>query len=235
MLFTSRKPTYRAGALAALLVAQALQPAGRARAQGGGEFEEPQADEGVREHDGFLARVTIGPAAAWIDERADVAVIEAGVARVDEAALDVSGAGLALGLDAGHSISASFAWHVRLSQCVLPDPALDGVAPEGRGESTRTLVLFAPAISWFGPFGLYAALAAGVAFTRKQTYEGEGGLGDAGLGANLDLGIEGWIAEQFALGAVVRAWWSSTSGSSRDGDRSQRALALALALSLTYH
>jgi hypothetical protein len=191
---------------------------------------------GAYAHDGFLARVTIGPSAAWIDERADIALFEVGTAtaRTDEAALGVSGAGLALSIDAGLAINPSFAWHVRLAQCVLPDPQLDGVAPEGRGQSARTLALFGPGLSYFGRFGLYAAIAAGVAFTRRQTYEGEGGLGDAGLGMNLDLGIEGWIAEQFALGGVVRGWWSSTRGSSSAGDRSQRARALSLALSLTY-
>jgi hypothetical protein len=196
----------------------------------------PEAEEdGAYQHDGFLARVTIGPAGAWIAERADVEVLEAGVARMEEAVLDVTGAGFALGIDAGLSISAHFAWHVRLAQCVLPAPALEGFAPEGRGESARTLALLAPALSYFGPFGLYAVAAAGVAFTRRQTYEGEAGLGDPGFGLNLDLGIEGWIAEQFALGGVLRGWWSRTAGSSGDGDRTQRALALALSLSLTYH
>jgi hypothetical protein len=218
----------------ALALSLALSPAlSPAHAQRDPEFD-PPARRGVHEHDGFLARFTLGPAFAWIAERADIAVLEAGESRVEQAALDVAGGGYALGLDAGHAISPSFAWHVRLSQYVLPDPRLDGVSPDGRGDSARTLWLLAPAVSWFGPLGLYAAAAAGVAFTRWQRYEGEGGLGDAGLGANLDLGIEGWVAEQLALGAVVRGSWSSTWGSSRDGDRSQRALALALALSLTY-
>jgi len=200
----------------------------------GSELAEPEGD-GAYEHDGFMLRATVGPAGAWIAERADVAVLDAGAARTEQAALDVSGAAFALGIDAGFSLSPSFAWHVRLAQYVLPSPALDGVDAQGRGDNARTLALLGPGLSYFGRFGLYAAAAAGVAFTRRRTYDGEGGLGDAGLGLNLDLGIEGWVAEQLALGGAVRGWWSRTTGSSRDGDRSQRALGLALALSLTYH
>jgi len=200
----------------------------------GTELAEPEGD-GAYQHDGFMLRVTVGPAGAWIAERADVEVLDAGAARTEQAALDVSGAAFALGVDAGFSIGPRFAWHVRLAQCVLPSPALDGVDPHGRGDSARTVALLGPGLSYFGPIGLYAAAAAGVAFTRRRTYDGEGGLGDAGVGLNLDLGFEGWIAEQLALGGALRGWWSRTTGSSRDGDRSQRALALALALSLTYH
>jgi hypothetical protein len=209
-------------------------PAAGAPVQRGAEPAEPPG-AGAYEHDGLLVRVTLGPAGAWIDERAEVELLEAGRARTREASLDVSGAGFALGLDVGFSLGAHFAWHARLAQCVLPDPQLEGSDPEGRGDSARTLALLAPGLSYFGPLGLYAAAAAGVAFTRRQRYEGEAGLGDAGFGLNLDLGIEGWVAEQFALGGVVRGWWSSTQASSAEGDRSQRALALALSLSLTYH
>jgi hypothetical protein len=218
----------------ALLALCALPIAGSARAQATGEFGE--APRGIHEHDGFLARVTLGPALAWIDEQADYAVLDAsgGGSDIESTEFDLSGGGFALGLDAGYAITSSFAWHARLLQCVVPDPGVTGVSPDPIGQNARTLLLFAPAISWFGPLGLYAVAAAGVAFTRKQSYEGEGGLGDAGPGVNLDLGIEGWVAEQLALGTVLRGAWSSTSGSSRDGDRSQRALALALALSLTY-
>jgi hypothetical protein len=209
-------------------------PEAAARVHRGSDLTEPAGD-GAYEHDGFMLRVTVGPAGAWIAERADVAVLDAGAVRTEQAALDVSGAAFALGIDAGFSISPSFAWHVRLAQFVLPSPALDGVDPQGRGDSARTLALLGPGLTYFGRIGLYAAAAAGVAFTRRRTYDGEGGLGDAGVGLNLDFGWEGWIAEQLALGGAVRGWWSLTTGSSRDGDRSQRALGLALALSLTYH
>jgi hypothetical protein len=189
---------------------------------------------GVYTHDGFMARVSFGPAYAVVHEQAQIPVLRDGRGVVDTAKLDLTGGGYAFALDAGYALSPSFALHGRLSQVVLPDPKLDGESPDGLGDNARTLALFAPALSWFGPFGLYADVAAGLAFTRKQTYEGEAGLGDPGIGANIDLGIDLWIAEQFAFGAVLRGWSSATWGSSDDGDRSQRALASAVALTLTY-
>lgn len=203
--------------------------------RGSTQLDEPPPDAGAYEHDGFLARVTLGPAFAAIAQQADIALLDAGVPRMQRLALDVSGAGLALGVDIGFSMGARFAWHVRLSQCVVPDPQSDGESPEGRGDASRTLALLGPGLSYFGPFGFYAAAAVGVAFTRTQSYEGQSGLGDAGLGANLDLGLETWVGEQFGLGGALRGWWSDTSGDDADGGRSQRALAAAVLLSLTYH
>jgi hypothetical protein len=149
-----------------------------------------------------------------------------------DAQLDVAGGGYAFALDAEYALGPSFALHARLSQCVLPDPALEGESSDGRADPARTLVL-APALSWFGPLGLYLVVAPGLAFVRMQRYDGDAAWGDIGLGANLDAGAEFWIAEQLAFGVVLRGQVSTTGGSSR-GERAQRALASALALSLTY-
>lgn len=193
--------------------------------------EEPSS--AVHTHDGFLARVSIGPALGRLRESAQIAEVRAGRGAVRDAQLDVAGGGYALALDAGYALGPSFALHARLSQFVLPDPALQGESPDGRGDPARTLVLLAPALSWFGPFGFYAVVAPGLAFVRVQRYDGEAGWGDIGLGANLDAGVEFWIAEQFAFGVVLRGQVSTTAGSARE-ERRQKALASALALSLTY-
>jgi hypothetical protein len=191
------------------------------------------ASSGVHTHDGFLARISIGPALGLLSESAQIAEVRAGRSTLRDAQLDVAGGGYAFALDAGYALGPSFALHARLSQFVLPDPALEGESPDGFGDPARTLALFAPALSWFGPFGLYVVVASGLAFVRVQRYDGDAGWGDIGLGANLDVGVEFWIAEQFAFGVVLRGHVSTTGGST-PAERTQRALALTLALSLTY-
>jgi hypothetical protein len=191
------------------------------------------ASSAVHTHDGFLARISIGPALGLLRENAQIAELRAGRDTPRDAQLDVTGGGYAFALDAGYALGPSFALHARLSQVVLPDPTLEGESPDGRGNPARTLILLAPALSWFGPFGLHAVVAPGLAFVRVQHYDGDAGWGDLGLGANLDAGVEFWIAEQLAFGVVLRGQVSTTAGST-GGERTQRALASALALSLTY-
>ena len=111
--------------------------------------EDEEESSAIHTHDGFLARLTVGPAAGVIAEQAAIAELRDGESAINNAQLDVSGAGYALSLDAGYALSPSFALHARLSQWVLPAPELDGESPEGRGDSTRTLALFAPGLSWF--------------------------------------------------------------------------------------
>jgi hypothetical protein len=76
-------------------------------------------------------------------------------------------------------------------------------------------------------------VAPGLAFVHVQRYDGEAGWGDIGLGANLDAGVEFWIADQFTFGVVLRGQVSTTGGSTPE-ERAQQALASALAFSLTY-
>ncbi|MDD9932007.1 MAG: hypothetical protein OXT09_00310 [Myxococcales bacterium] len=202
-------------------------------------FAEDEA--GKHEHDGFMFRVTLGPGWGSFTERSSVATIgSAGSDRIElgQQVLDVSGAGLLLGLDLGTALGASTALHARLSEMSLPDPGIraDGEELAPRGDSTRAPTYLGAALShYLMPLNLYGTASVGLAVLRQPGFDGDTSLGDVGWGLNLDVGKEWWVSDNWGVGLAARYFWLSTSANAGDGSRRDNSGHMGgLLLSATY-
>ncbi len=222
-----------------LLLALCWTDAARAQYR---EPPDPFAEDepGKHEHDGFMFRVTLGPGWGSFTERSSVTTIGSGGDSVElgEQVLDVSGAGLLLGLDLGTALGASTTLHARLSEMSLPDPGIraDGETLTPRGDATRAPTYLGAALThYLMPLHLYGTASVGLAVLRRPGFDGDTSLGDVGWGLNVDVGKEWWVSDNWGVGLAARYFWLSSSADAADGGRrDNRGHMGGLLLSATY-
>jgi hypothetical protein len=197
-------------------------------------------DQGaVRTHDRLLLRLSVGVGYAAMREKRDL--VEAGLGGASQRRREratLSGFGLSLGLDMGYAISDSVTLHARLSEVLLSEPEIEveGETLEEPRDSARSVLLIAPAITYFlMPVNLVFSLAVGPAFVNHPRYDGDGNVGDLGIALNVDVGKEFWIGEQWGMGGVARFWLFASQGDAYPvGEQSAQGYSVALLASLSY-
>jgi hypothetical protein len=187
-------------------------------------YPEPSADEPPPpdptryRHDGFLLRATIGLGFAAMHESGGASY----------GAVDYTGAGLMLSLDVGAAVSDDFSVFGRLSLLSIGSPAFETErGPQGPSEGTLdeqgigAVLLGAGASYQLMPLNMYFALAAGlnvISISEAEDGEPEGdtaGSPQPGIGVNVDVGKEWWVAPQVGLGIALR-FWGGTGGFESD-------------------
>lgn len=199
---------------------------------------EPPPAAGAHAHDGFLLRVDVGVAGVSGHQQTRLETVSVGGERaVEPASLAVDGTGLFLAVDAGYAVADDLVVHARLSELLLPDPSIEVERGPGWVRARQaSFVLLAPAVTYYlMPLHLHATAAAGVAFANGSDFDGDDGMSRPGLGANLDVGWDTWVGEQWCMGLGARLWYASMRDDGPAGyDLELSTLAAGALLALTH-
>lgn len=191
-----------------------------------------RADE-PRLHDGFMARAAIGIGGLGVNEQSSV-----------RPQTGVSGSGLAGELQIGGNVTRHLVLAGALSGLTLLRPTLR--APDGttsRLNQTQHLFLLAPMVDIFPDptRGFHVAIGFGGALLRS--HDAEDSLANRerrrGIGGSLWLGHEWFIAQQWSMGALVRAsigrLWAVDRFNGDEAAGADRFASLSLGLSAVWH
>ena len=196
---------------------------------------------GARKHDGFYLRLALGAGSQGVDATGKDGDVEMGsvsgssVAAMTEIALGGTvGSGFVIG------------GGVYASNLVDGEMSVD-VQSGSEGPSTEANVEMGP-FGIVGPFvdwyvnpegGLHLQAAAGFATTSfVEPYDDEDTVNLSGPGLMAGIGYEGWIGDQWSMGAVARVTYASMEGEDpSDSDEVYEAdlLVPGVLLTVTYH
>lgn len=186
--------------------------------------KQPQRPE-AETHDGLMMRFTLGFGYSGAES-------ERGAP--DE--LAVSGTSSSYSFDIGAAVAENWILHARYSDLTMYDPTVS-VAIDAFGESEGvglSSTLLAPAVTYsFMPANIYLTLALGVAWLeidRSTTSHS-----DAGFGANLDLGKEWWVSDNWGLGLTARFWFTNVNVPESFSEVAYNMFGSAVLFSATYN
>jgi hypothetical protein len=197
----------------------------------------PPPPPGSFEHDGFLLRATVGLGFGAVEQALDVE-------ESNYFDTTYSGLMLALAIDGGYAVVKNFTLQLRFGFALLPEPRL---STEGFDETTNANfsignVLLAPGVTYyFMPINLYLSGALGLTwFTFDRDYDNSGDIiddasdaTDVGVGLNVDVGKEWWVARQWGIGVAGRFHFAAASGDLASGRYDWSLLAFTLMFSAT--
>lgn len=188
-------------------------------------------ESGAHRHDGFMVRMTLGPAGGG------VGVDPPGNSRD----VGLGGGGIAASIDVGGSRGDNFALFGRLRIAQLTDPSvwIDDRKVTEADATTVSLGLIGGGFSYYlMPLNMYLGAAAGLSvlgarFERDndtQTLNGK-----VGFGMDFEIGKEWWIADDWGLGAALRVSFGTMQGGNDLPDDTQIGAGfIAALLSATY-
>jgi hypothetical protein len=165
-------------------------------------------DGGVRAHDGFFVRLTLGFGAG--DTTLDVPDVPL-LGSLNGTELGFSGFSGFLSVDVGGALTENLVLHGRISDFVTlgPTVSIDGeeVGDAADGASVGW-ILFAPALTYYiMPANIYLTFAPGLTRVVVDSGRGSTGRSEWGFGLNADAGIEWWVSDQWGLGVALRLCW----------------------------
>lgn len=185
----------------------------------------PAPEAGVHTHDGFLLRVTLGFGGGSTTESYRGDALGLGVTGGD---IEYSGGGFRLGIDVGGALSSALTVHGRLSVGTLNEPStfIDGADYDTPQGTEITASLLGVGLTYtIMPLNLHVAGVVGLAAISVRDDDpdtaDDQGEGEAGPGAELDVGKEWWIGPQLGLGVVLRLSFAASDydGELYDSDR----------------
>lgn len=187
---------------------------------------------GLREiyiHDGFYARLGVGPGYVLGTREADTGGAKA----------DVSGLALSTELAFGGNIAPGLVLGGGSFSMVLPSPkyALDGGPEVDVG--THHVSGVGPFVDYYfdprkGAHAQAALLLSGIVVQEKDQYEGASGFG---FGAMIGAGYEFWVGAEWSLGPLVRVTFyaDSLEGDDSGAKSDLRMFVPSLLFAATYH
>ena len=171
---------------------------------------------GVRTHDGFMLRFTIGIGGSYLPMEGSI--------EHEDGSRDYSGFSIGSAFDIGGAPIENLALHARLATLDTPDPNLSTDEGDFESELAVNAGLFAPAITYYlMPANVYLTGAIGlcvVSFTDDSSalpisgfrinvdIENETSTTHLGIGVNLDVGKEWWVGSNWGLGVAGRLWYA---------------------------
>lgn len=186
--------------------------------------------QGTREHDGFMVRLTLGLGVSLLHEE--------GFIGNRAFSADYSGLGYASSLDIGASLVENLVLHARLAILDITSASPDGESDYVDTGLSLNAGLFAPAITYYVmPINIYLTGAIGLCVMNFFHEDSDDASSTAfGLGVNLDIGKEWWIANAWGLGLAGRLWYSRNSDSDEELglEAVDDLLSFALLFSVTY-
>lgn len=194
----------------------------------------PAVDPTAERHDGLLLRLTIGIGYGTVSESIDGEQTLTG--SEVERSISISGVSGSFSIDLGGVLTDNLAVSGRLSDLVIVDPtvSLDGNEVGEAQDSTLAALFFGPALTYYVmPVNVYLTAALGLSWLRSDTNETEAQSSDLGFGANLDVGKEWWVSDQWGLGVAGRLWWTHVSDSEQGIDIASNFLGFAVVFSAT--
>jgi hypothetical protein len=188
---------------------------------------EPSASTGARRHERFFMRLHLGPSLVFASTTSE-----------DEGEeLTVGGGGASFQIALGYNLIPNLVLYGEVFDDVTVSPsAKSGDDEEELEDVSFGMIGLGAGLAYYFPRNFFVSAAASLPTLRIE-YRGDDGAEtshdtDPGLGVNLVLGREFWIADDWALGAAVHAFFGSVPAAQWDG--SWTVGALGAGLSITY-
>jgi hypothetical protein len=148
---------------------------------------------GYHEHDGVFLRLTFGPSYTTMNSE------------LEGSEATVSGFGPQFGIALGGAIAPNFIIFGEVLANSAIDPTLEADGQEFSGSGSASVLGIGPGAAFY--FSGNAYLSATLAFSQISVSDADGnevGESDFGIGGNLLLGNEWWVAPNWGVGAAAQ-------------------------------
>lgn len=183
-------------------------------------------NSGQQRHDGFMLRLALGMGYANTPAEATG----------DYDDITIHGSCGTFSFDIGGAIAENLALHARFSDSVQVDPRVSIEGNDSELDWSFAGFLIAPALTYyFVPLNVYVTAALGLSWLITIRDRSSSDLNSVtGFGANLDLGKEWWVSDNWGLGVSARFWWTHAVDATDLIDVTYNLLGTSVQFSATY-